>query len=271
MIGKHIALWVALFGSSAIAADIPVVRLHSAGSLRAAMTDIAKAFNDSYGTRVEAVYGATGAIEARLAAGEPGDVFASADMNNAQMLTRSGKSGPTVMFARNHLCAVLRPGMKATSETILAKLLEPQVRIATSTPKNDPGGDYARAMFQKADAVHPGSRAKLEAKTLKIGNVPGSLAVPPNVGNAIVWLFHEERADVFLSYCTNGAAATAELPGITTVALPSALAVEANYGLTILKDANQEPASDFALFILSPEGQKILALHGFDAPLLPRP
>jgi molybdenum ABC transporter molybdate-binding protein len=254
--------------SSAAAADAPV-RLHSAGSLRAAMTDIAKAYKDAYGVDVVANFGASGGLKDRLAGGEPGDVFASADMGNPQSLTQAGKAGPTVLFARNHLCALLRPGLSATPASILALLLDPSVKVGTSTPKNDPGGDYAWAVFKKADAVRPGSRATLEAKAVKIGNVPGSLSIPPGAGNAVAWLFKEKRADVFLAYCTGAGAAAAEMPGITTIALPPALAVEASYGLTILTGANKDRAAQWVLYILSPAGQKILADHGFDAPLLP--
>lgn len=92
--------------------------------------------------------------------------------------------------------------------------------------------------------------------------------MPPSTTNAVAWLFREKRADIFLSYCTNGSAAAAELPGVTTNSLPPSLAVTAGYGLTVLKGANKD-AAQFALFILSPAGQKILADHGFDAPLLP--
>jgi ABC-type molybdate transport system substrate-binding protein len=251
-----------------VAEDVPALRLHAAGSLRAAMTDIAQAYSAIYGTPVNAVFGASGALGDRLAMGEPGEVFASADMGNPQALTQAGKAGPTVLFAHNHLCAIVRPGLDATPATILAMLLNPSVKVATSTPKNDPGGDYAWEMFQKADAERPGSRATLEAKALKIGNVPGSLPVPPSAPNAIVWLFHEKRADIFISYCTNAGAVAAEFPGVTTVHLPPALAVSAGYGLTVLKGASKD-AAQFALFVLSPAGQRILQKHGFDAPLLP--
>jgi ABC-type molybdate transport system substrate-binding protein len=64
-----------------------------------------------------------------------------------------------------------------TPATILATMLDPTVTLATSTPKNDPGGDCAWAMFEKAEAERPGSRATLEAKAVKIGDVPGSLTV----------------------------------------------------------------------------------------------
>jgi molybdate transport system substrate-binding protein len=262
-------LCAALITASSSAADTAVVRLHAAGSLRAAMTDIAKAYSDTYGTHVESVFGGSGGLKDRLFQGEAGDVFASADMGNPQALTEAGKAGPTVLFARNHLCAFLRPGLKATPVTLLATMLNPSTKIGTSTPKNDPAGDYAWAMFQKADLQRPGSRAILEAKALKIGNVPGSLAVPSSATNAVVWLFQEKRVDIFFSYCTGGPALTKESPGITVVSLPPALAMEADYGLTVLAGANKDQAGQFALYILSPAGQKILAQHGFDAPSLP--
>jgi molybdate transport system substrate-binding protein len=272
MIRLLMGLSAAVFAAfSAAAADAPAVRLHAAGSLRAAMTDIAKAYTQAYGILVAPTFGGSGLLKDRLEKGEPGDVFASADMGNPQALTSAGKSGPTVLFAHNHMCAILRPGLKATPASLLTTLLNPSVKVGTSTPVGDPTGDYAWALFKKADAVRPGSRATLEAKAVKIGNAPGSLALPAGVSNGVAWLFKEKRADVFLAYCTGGAAVAEELPGTTTIALPPSLAIEANYGLTILNDANQDRAAQLALFILSPAGQRILADHGFDAPLLSPP
>jgi molybdate transport system substrate-binding protein len=184
------------------------------------------------------------------------------------MLTNVGKASPTVTFARNHLCAIARPGLKTTSASILPTLLNPSVRISTSNPQDDPGGAYAFAMFKRAESVQPGSRATLEAKAIKIGTGPGLISVPPGTKNTVAWLIAERQIDVFLSYCTNGHQAEAALPGITTVELPPSLAVTASYGMTILTAARPE-ASRLALIILSPVGQKILADSGFDAPLLP--
>ena len=218
--------------------------------------------------RVEPVFGPSTALQERLANGEPGDILTSADMSAPEALVTLGKSAPAVEFARNHLCAILRPGLTSSSPNILKTMLDPAVRIATSTPHNDPGGDYAWSMFARADAVTPGSRAILEAKAIKIGTVPGSLAVPPAAGNPIVWLFNEKRADVFIAYCTSGRGAAQELAGISNVDLPPSLAVEARYGLTVLSGRMQLEASRFAFYILSPAGQRILATHGFDAPLM---
>ena len=51
------------------------------------------------------------------------------------------------------------------------------------------------------------------------------------------------------------------------IALPDALAVGADYGLTVITGASAG-AYQFALFILSTEGQRILASHGFLVPNL---
>ena len=265
-----VSIVTVLASSTSFAADVPTVRLHSAGSLRAAMTDIAAAYNSAYGASVEPVYGASGTLGDRLAKGEAGDVFTSANMGYPEVLTKAGISGPTVLFARNHLCAILRPGLPATPKTVLATLLKPDIKIGTSSPDNDPGGAYAWAMFKKADNVKPGSRAILEGKALKMGSAPGQISIAPNAKNAMVWLFEEKKLDAFLAYCTNGHAAAEQMPGINTVELPSELAVTADYGLTVLNGANQEQGAQFAFFILSPAGQKILAEHGFDAPLQPQ-
>jgi molybdate transport system substrate-binding protein len=51
--------------------------------------------------------------------------------------------------------------------------------------------------------------------------------------------------------------------------LPDALTVGADYGLTVINGATPS-AYKFALFILSAEGQRTLAKHGFAAPALPQ-
>jgi ABC-type molybdate transport system substrate-binding protein len=53
------------------------------------------------------------------------------------------------------------------------------------------------------------------------------------------------------------------------IALPDNLAVGADYGLTVMNTAPLQ-AYHFALFILSSDGQRILANHGFAAPGAPR-
>jgi hypothetical protein len=50
--------------------------------------------------------------------------------------------------------------------------------------------------------------------------------------------------------------------------LPPALAVGADYGLTVLSGASPE-ANRLAFYMMSPSGQAIFAKHGFSAVALP--
>jgi molybdate transport system substrate-binding protein len=172
-----------------------------------------------------------------------------------------------VLFARNQLCAIARPGLPLTSDTVLATMLDPKVKLGTSTPGADPSGDYAWEVFRKAELVAAGSRATLEAKALKLTGGPDS-AQPPADLNPYAWHLKEGRADLFLAYCTGGREVAAQLPGASVIALPSALETGADYGLTILQPNDAARAGLLAMFILSPDGQKILASYGFEAPLL---
>jgi len=245
------------------------VRLHAAGSLRPALTEVAQAYTASHGAKVQAQFGASGLLRERLEGGEPGDVFASADMGNPLALARAGKAGPVVLFARNRLCAVARPGLPVTPETVLATMLAPANKLGTSTPRNDPAGDYAWQVFARADLVQPGSGAALDAKALKLTGAPDAMR-PPEGRSVYAWHVLEGRADLFLAYCTAGREAVAEAPGLTLVELPPELAVGADYGLTVLRAANAQAAVPFVLYILSAEGQAILTRHGFNAPLASR-
>jgi molybdate transport system substrate-binding protein len=249
------------------AGELPVVRVLSAGSLRAAWTDIAAAFQSAGGARVDTGFGPSGVLRQRIENGEQADLFTSADMGNPLALSRAGKAGPVVLFARNRLCALVRPGLTVTPETLLAAMLDPQLKLGTSTPKADPLGDYTWAIFAKADTVRPGSRAALEAKAQKLIGGPPSTPPPPAGVDVFAWHLRERHADIFIEYCSASAGVQKDLPAASVVNFPPELATGADYGLTLLPTNNAKAAA-LALFILSQDGQKLLAQNGFDAPLL---
>jgi ABC-type molybdate transport system substrate-binding protein len=123
-------------------------------------------------------------------------------------------------------------------------------------------------MFRKADAQRPGAFAALSHKALQLTGSPTSAGAP--AGRSLYgMLVAQGRADIFLTYCTNAREAVQENPGQRMVALPDNLAVGADYGLTVMSTASPA-AYRFALFILSGDGQRILANHGFAAPGVPR-
>jgi molybdenum ABC transporter molybdate-binding protein len=255
-------LWVGIMLTPAMAQE--PLRLHAAGSLRAALTEAVAAHRAAHRTETITTFGASGLLRERLAAGEPADVFASANMEHPAALAEA-RGLPVVLFARNRLCALARPGVTVTTDTLLDRMLDASVRLATSTPRADPSGDYAFQSFARAEALRPGARAALEAKALQLVGGPTSPR-PPEGRNAYAWLL-DGQADLVLTYCTNATAAAAELRGATIVPLPEALAVGADYGMVVL--GSRPEAARLAFFILSPAGQAILARHGFDAPTRP--
>lgn len=240
------------------------VVLFAAGSLQAPLTDIAHAFERETGTAVQTAFGPSGLLRARIEAGERADVFASADMDHPEILARAGRADAVRLFARNTLCAIVRPGVTVTTETLLDVLLDPAVRVGTSTPKADPSGDYAWAVFERAEAVRPGAFGALDAKALKLTGGPDT-AKPPAGRNPYGWIMDEGRADVFLTYRTNALLACREVPELRIVDLPEALTVGADYGLTVLRGASADAAT-LAAYILSPTGRAVLRGYGFGTP-----
>jgi molybdate transport system substrate-binding protein len=260
-----VAAITGMFAMSANASD--AVLLHAAGSLRGALSEVGQAFEKTSGLKVQAKYGPSGLLKDEIAAGGKAEVFASANMEHPQALAKANKSGPVVLFARNKLCALVRPGLAVTSDNLLERMLDPIIKLATSTPKADPSGDYAFETFRKAEAIRKNARASLESKALQLTGGASSAAAPAG-RNPYGWHIAEGRADIFLAYCTAARDARKENPDLQTVALPDALAVSADYGLTVTSGASPG-AWQFALFILSSEGQRMLASHGFSAPNLP--
>src|SRR6266567_414129 len=258
--GASALLWIILMTSPADAAE---VLLHAAGSRRDALTDVAKAFETSSGERVRQKYGASGTLRDTIASGKRAEVFASANMAHPHSLAQAGKAGPAVLFARNRLCALVKPGLAVTADNLLERMLSVDIKLGTSTPKADPSGDYAFEVFGKAEAIKAGSRAALEQKALQLTGGATS-AQPPDGRSVYGWHIAQGRADIFLAYCTGATAAATENPGQQIVPLPEALAVGADYGLTVMNEASPA-AYRFAMFILSTEGQGILTKHGFAA------
>jgi ABC-type molybdate transport system substrate-binding protein len=260
----RIALFVmALVAGGSAAAQQPAVGLYAAGSLRSAMTDVAKAFTASGGPEVKTTFGPSGLLRERIEKGEPADVIASADMENAEALARAGRATKPVVFARNSLCALVAPGVDVNTGTLLDRMLDPGIKLGTSTPKADPSGDYAWMLFEKAEKLRPGSFKTLDAKALKLTGGRDSPQPPPNRSIYGV-MIAERKADIFLTYCTNATQAVQEVPGARVVAVPEALAVGADYGLTTMKQAPRG-AARFVEFVMSPEAQRILARYGFGA------
>lgn len=237
------------------------VNLYAAGSLKAALSDVAKAFELTSGNNIHSEFGPSGLLRQRIEQGGKAHIFASANLEHPQSLSDKGFGRPLVLFARNNLCAIAQPGLNVSSDKLLEAMLDPKVRVGISTPKADPAGDYAWEMFVKAGKLKPGSFEPLSLKALQLTGGTDS-AKAPDGRNQYGWVMEENKADIFLTYCTNAVLAKKEVPKLQIVQIASELAVGADYGLIVLDGAPVE-AWHLAMFILGVEGQKILTNYGF--------
>lgn len=247
-----------------VATNEPALQVFAAGSLRGAVTAIAKDFEAKTGKKVALTFGASGLLRERIEKGEGAQVFASADTDHPQRLARQGGWLIPQVFVRNTLCALTSDKINATPATVLATLLRPDVRLGTSTPKSDPSGDYTWALFEKANGVQPGAFVTLDAKARKLAGAVDSPKAPDGM-STYGWIMDTNQVDMFITYCTNAVAAQGEVPRLKVVQFPPALSVGAAYGMTIRQGA-PSAANDFAAALLASAGQTVFGRMGFGAP-----
>ncbi len=237
-------------------------RLHlfAAGSLTGAMTEALAQSGIPAASVAPPVFGPSGFLRGRIEHGAPADILASADMQQPRRLAAERGNRPVLMFAKNRMCALARRSLAVTPANLLGRMLDPKLRLATSTPGSDPGGDYAWAVFARAEALHPGAQATLQAKALKLVGGPATKPLVPGHGQ-VQGVFLADKADLMLGYCSGAADVMRDVPGLAFIPLPPDLTVGPAYGMVVLTD---RPLADrFATFVMSERGQAILARHGF--------
>lgn len=239
----------------------PDIRIVAAGSLKDAFTAIFADYAKAHHVTFSPAWGPSGLLRQRLQDGEAFDVFASAALPHAQALTNSGLSGPATLFARNTLCIVTSADAQLNQDNLVATLLRPDVRIGTSTPNADPGGDYTWELFRKIDAHQSGAFDILSNKAQQLfgGATTTSLV---NGRHRLVAALDERKIDLFVYYRSSAQQIVSSSPRYKLVELPPELSVGAEYGLTVSRNAALG-AADFAKYLLSDQGQNLLTVFGF--------
>ncbi len=251
-----------LITSPVTAADEPIqppLMVYAVGSTTGVLGAMLARYEKETGRKVDLRTGPAGLMRERIKAGNTVDLFVSANMTHPQTLNAAGKSGAVVLFARNRLCATAQHEVGLTS----ANLLDPKVRIGTSTPGADPGGDYAQAFFERADVIRPGATATLKAKARPV--VGSRIETVPAKAQSARAAMAERGTDVSIGYCSSRAISVDA--SVDRVEIPENLAVQADYCMTIIATSHDQrreaAAGQLAMYLLSPAAQPLLADYGF--------
>jgi molybdate transport system substrate-binding protein len=218
------------------------VNVFAAASLTGALQTVGSTFEKAH-PDVKAVLNFAGSptLVQQIQQGAPADVFASADEANMQKLVDSGEvAGAPQLFARNHLEIVVPAGNPKHLVT-LADLAKPGLTIALCGP-TVPCGRYAADAFGKAGVAVPAASQELDV-------------------NAVLSKVAMGEADAGIVYVTDVRAAGGKVEG---VAIPQSSNVTVRYPIAVVKHApHPAAAATFVEFVLSPEGQRLLAGFGF--------
>ena len=135
----------------------------------------------------------------------------------------------------------------------LADLATPGVRLVLAGPEV-PAGAYARAAIAQLGATFGADYPAAVLANL--------VSEEPNVRQAAAKVTLGE-ADAAIVYATDAAI----LRGVTTLGLDAAVDVRASFTAAVVQGSRQQALADiFLAFVLGPEGQALLAAHGFLAP-----
>jgi molybdate transport system substrate-binding protein len=152
------AVVLAAIGVAAHAQPTAELHVFAAGSLRAALTEVARSFERSdAGHRVVFTFGASGLLKDRIAAGERADVFASANMAHPQALAAGGRAGAVRRFARNAMCALVAQGdadvfITYCTNAAIALDEQPGLRVVAVPDSINVSADYGVAPISGASA-----------------------------------------------------------------------------------------------------------------------
>jgi molybdenum ABC transporter molybdate-binding protein len=242
----------------------PPLVVYAAGSATGVLRAMLDAYTAETGEPVTLRTGPAGLLREQIEAGSKVDLFVSANMEHPQRLRDEGLAGPVAAFARNSLCVSALPQVGLTRDNLLDRLLDPKVRIGTSTPGADPGGDYAQRFFANADAVRPGATAVLKGKAKAIVGSRIEEPAAAKAGNAADGMI-SRNVDVSIGYCSSRT--TKADPSVVKVPVAARLSEQIIYGMTVVTTSRDnvriETAGRLAQFLRSARAQTLLSKYGF--------
>jgi molybdate transport system substrate-binding protein len=236
--------------SLACAAHADDLVVSAASSLTNAFQGVANAYQASHPeTHVVLNFASSDTLMRQIANGAPSDIYASADqlaMNRAQAQGMLA-AGTRRDFSANQLVLIVPAGSHARIGALKDLLGDGFKRVAWGNPESVPVGRYTQRVL--ADA---GLDKALQSRVV----------LAQNVRQCLDYVARDE-VDAGFVYATDAAIArdkvevALRLPSPTPITYPIAVIAQARHA---------QEARRFEAFVLSPQGQSILAKYGFLKP-----
>ena len=219
----------------------------AAVSLKDAFNELAQLNEQQNNTKVHFNFGASGALQKQIESGAPVDVFASAgakqmdELATKELIIASSRTD----FVRNVLVLVEPANSSAIAS--FTDLTKPEVKkIAVGNPKTVPAGQYTEQTFNKLQLLP---------------NIKSKLIYAEDVRQVLDYVVRGE-VDAGIVYSSDVLSGGAKVKEV--VRAPEDSHDPILYPIAIVKDTKRKDAAQkFIDLVLSAEGQRILAKHGF--------
>jgi molybdate transport system substrate-binding protein len=216
----------------------------AAASLQETFTELAALFEAANaGSEVTLSFGPSSGLTTQVVEGAPVDVLATASEKTMDTVTDAGLTvGPTT-FAVNTM-AIATPVDPSVPVDGLDDLADPEVKVAVCA-QEVPCGVAADALFDKAGLMVSPVTREVDVKAVLAKVTLGEV-------------------DAGVVYATDVRAAGDTVVG---VAIPDADNVTTTYPISAITTSSDRGTADaFVAFVLSAQGQEVLAGAGFSAP-----
>lgn len=201
------------------------------------------------GIAVRPVFAASGALLARLDAGQACDVFLSADIETMDTAVdkRRVTAGTRTVFAGNMLVLAVPAGNPGRVTGLDSLAMGGVRRIGLGNPESVPAGRYARRVLQQKALVFA---------------LASKLVYYPSVRHVLAALARGELEAGFV-YATDAAIAGQDVAVAATLPLSPPVTYA---GAVAAKAANPQNAAAFLAFLATPEARAVLTRFGFTTP-----
>lgn len=231
------------------------VTVFAAASLKAAFTEMAKDYEANH-TNIKLNFNFDGSanLKTQLLNGATADVFASADYKNLNAVATADLIDNSTIqtFVKNRLVVIV-PSANTAGVTSLSDLTKSGIKIVIGDT-SVPIGNYTRTFMK---SITNSSSEYTDFQTMVMDNV---VSQESSVNNIVTKVSLGE-ADAGIVYTTDAAGAGSL---VTQIEIADAYNVIAVYPMgELVSTAHPTEASGFIGYVMSPDGQSVMAKYGF--------